>query len=414
MEWSAQNSHPRQVSFCSSHQLKPDARKLRLRKPLWSILPRTVIRSPESFSANCFQMLVLEKIPKVSLLVISHLSRHSWSRILSFREVFLVPFLPLSNRIVHANSKLLRKYWADLLSELFGIRARCLKHPRWSVWCLCYSFFQHSTTQCTDTLDFWMTGIFESFHHLSGCSVPFSFRCFMKSSIPLLFVSRTEERPLSLRESLRVRLDFFWIRKTNSIVSLSCPIDVVEHWHEDDSVCELFKFNVSLSKIILDFSEESAMTKIPGECSTRIQLVLIDSQQFCVRSGHFEFFHLTFPSYNCISVIKHLHQTQHGICAYTHFCLCPLDHLITRQCRSRPWDVLSIVCTFRISSGCSNSVGNWINSEFRRSSSSCRLPSSPNNLVQDERLLSLTNTWTFSISTHWSLMLQVQMLSTLL
>ena len=41
-----------------------------------------VIRSPECFPANCFQIPVLEKIPKVLLHVISHLSIHLWSQIL--------------------------------------------------------------------------------------------------------------------------------------------------------------------------------------------------------------------------------------------------------------------------------------------------------------------------------------------
>ena len=36
---------------------------------------------------------------------------------------FLVPFLPLSSRIVHTNSKLLRRYWADLQNEWFGTKA---------------------------------------------------------------------------------------------------------------------------------------------------------------------------------------------------------------------------------------------------------------------------------------------------
>ena len=57
-----------------------------------------VSRSPECFPANCFQILVLEKIPKVLLLVISHLPIHLWSRIL---PVSTVHFLPLSSRIVH-------------------------------------------------------------------------------------------------------------------------------------------------------------------------------------------------------------------------------------------------------------------------------------------------------------------------
>ena len=65
--------------------------------------------------------------------LISHLSIHLWSRILSFQVVFLVPFLPLSNRIVHTNLKLVRHHWADLQNEWFGTRALCLKHPHWSV-----------------------------------------------------------------------------------------------------------------------------------------------------------------------------------------------------------------------------------------------------------------------------------------
>ena len=62
---------------------------------------------------------------------------------------------------------------------------------------LLFFFYQDSTTQSTDTLENWMTGIFQSFHHLSGFGVPFSFRCVKKkSSITLLFVSRTEKRPV--------------------------------------------------------------------------------------------------------------------------------------------------------------------------------------------------------------------------
>ena len=57
------------------------------------------------------------------------------------------------------------------------------------------------------------------------------------------------------------------------------------------------------------------------------------------------------------------------------------------------------------------SVWFWICSEFPRSSCSCRLPNSPNNLVHVERVLSLTKT---SISAHLSLVLPLNMLSFLL
>ena len=72
--------------------MQPDARKLRLRIPLGIELSWAVIRSPECFSADCFQMQVLENIPKVLLLENSHLIIHLWSRILLFHDVFLVPF----------------------------------------------------------------------------------------------------------------------------------------------------------------------------------------------------------------------------------------------------------------------------------------------------------------------------------
>ena len=89
-----------------------------------------------------------------------------------------------------------------------------------------------------------MTCIFESPHHLSGFRIPFSFRKLLCFFIPLYFVSRTEKRPVSLQEYSRVFHDFFWIRNTNVIVSLLCPIDVVEYCHEDDPICKFFTFSV--------------------------------------------------------------------------------------------------------------------------------------------------------------------------
>ena len=141
MESTAQNRRPCQVWFCSSYQLRPDVQKLRVRNPLWIELSQTVVRSPECVSANCFQMQGSAKIPKGLLLENSHFIVHLCSRILSFQELFLVPFLPLSSRNLHNNSKLLRKYWADSHNEWFGTRGRCLKHPHWSVWCLCHFSF---------------------------------------------------------------------------------------------------------------------------------------------------------------------------------------------------------------------------------------------------------------------------------
>ena len=88
--------------------------------------------------------------------------------------------------------------------------------------------FQHSqdsTTQCTGSCEDWVTCFLESLYHLRRYWFPLSFRRVLCFSIRLLFISRTEERPVSLREFLRVCLVLFWIRNTN-LVSLLCPIKV--------------------------------------------------------------------------------------------------------------------------------------------------------------------------------------------
>ena len=77
-------------------------------------------------------------MPKVLLLVISHMLMNLWSRIL---VASLVPFLPLSSRTVHTKSKLLRKCWADSQNEGFRTRVLCLKYPHWRAWFLFLSTF---------------------------------------------------------------------------------------------------------------------------------------------------------------------------------------------------------------------------------------------------------------------------------
>ena len=63
-------------------------------------------------------------------------------------------------------------------------------------------------------------------------------------------VGKTSRNPMSLRESFRVRLDFFWIWNTIHFVSFSCPFDVVEHWHEENS---LSKFSGSMFRSCKSF-----------------------------------------------------------------------------------------------------------------------------------------------------------------
>ena len=55
-------------------------------------------------------------------------------------EVFL-KFHQTSDQTLHSRRQLVGRCWADLLSESFAIGVLCSKHPHWSVWSLCYSFF---------------------------------------------------------------------------------------------------------------------------------------------------------------------------------------------------------------------------------------------------------------------------------
>ena len=80
-----------------------------------------------------------------------------------------------------------------------------------------------------------MTSFFESFHHLCGCGISFPFRDTTESRIPFLFVSRTEECPVSSRESLRVILNLFGIGKhfLNCLsLSIRCHWTLTWRWFD--------------------------------------------------------------------------------------------------------------------------------------------------------------------------------------
>ena len=115
-----------------------------------------------------------------------------------------------------------------------------------------------------------------------------------------------------------------------------CPIDVVEHWHEDDSVCEFSDSMFHFRKSFRDLLKNLQWRKLWENTPLEFCCFSIDSQQLFVRRRHIEFFHLTFPSYNCIFPIIHFHQALYVIKADKHFCFCPLDHVIMRQHWSRP------------------------------------------------------------------------------
>ena len=96
---------------------------------------------------------------------------HTW--ILSFQDVFRVPFLPLSNRIVHTNSKLLRKYWAHLQNEWFGTRA----------------VFEASALKSMVSLLFFFSGFHDSKHWYSWILLwSFQVQCFVLANLFWIFL----------------------------------------------------------------------------------------------------------------------------------------------------------------------------------------------------------------------------------
>ena len=332
LQWLVQKLFFRNCCICSADTC---TRTMHLRKTLF----RTVVRSPECFPATGFPEPVLEKIPKSSHLVHSRFLVFLCSRILLCPEIFLVPFRLLSYRIAHTNSKLIREYWADSHNECFGTRVLWLKHPDWSVGFLFLSpYSQDSTTQCIGTCEDWATCFLDSLYHVRRYWIPASFRRVLCFSIPLLFISRTEERPVSLREVLRVCLDFFWIRNTSLIVSPLGPINIVEHWHEDDPICEFFRVKNPLLQVILDFLKNLQWRKSwetfhsnsiasPSIPSNSLQADTLNSSS-----------HLVFAFFWAHIFPRHSRESE-----YTRtFASVNLNHLIMRQCRSRPWGR----CTF--------------------------------------------------------------------
>ena len=110
------------------------------------------------------------------------------------QKFFLVPFRLLPHRIAHLTSrKLLRKYLADSenhnafgTNDLFETFVRMVSFP---------FFFRIPRLNALALV----TCFFESLYHLRCYWISLSFKRVLCFSIPLLLVSRTEERPASLR-----------------------------------------------------------------------------------------------------------------------------------------------------------------------------------------------------------------------
>ena len=205
--------------------------------------------------------------------------------------------------------RLLRRYWADLQSELFDVKVPCSKHPHWSVWCLCYSSFfffsefhdtKHWYSWTLDDLCLWIvppiwvaveshfpSSVYGRVPHHSGCpdssncsTIMLAVSCHFLSrsvdwfSIPLLFASKSKKCPVPLREfssrnSWFVRnlkyivLNFLFLSKSN----------ITEHRHEDDSIFKIFRFNICVLASLSGIFGGFPMTQVLWTHSTWTQSV---------------------------------------------------------------------------------------------------------------------------------------------
>ena len=132
--------------------------------------------------------------------------------------------------------------------------------------------FQNSTTLSTDALECWTTNFFESFHHLCGGRIPYCFRCTTESSKPFLFVCR----PRNV-QCPRENLDFFGIWNTLFWISFVCLFEIIEHWHEDDSIFKILRFKISILQVVLDLLKKFQWRKSWEKMLLELNRFSIDS-----------------------------------------------------------------------------------------------------------------------------------------
>ena len=214
---------------------------------------------------------------------------------------------------------------------------------------------QNSTTRCTGTCKDWVTCFLKSLYHLWSYGIPPSSTRVLWFSTSLLFVPRTEERPVSLRELLRESLDFYEVEIQISsfpllvqLISLSIEMKIIRSVNFSGSMfrfCKSFGISwrvcggVNLGKMF--HSKSIATPSIPSNNSRQ--------------EADKQFFHLTVPSCNCFILSPHL--PRHSAESEQTRTFASV-HLITWSWDSVDFvhegDVLSIGFTFRIYSECSN------------------------------------------------------------
>ena len=140
---------------------------------------------------------------------------------------------------------------------------------------------------------------------------------------------------LSLREFHRVILDFIGIR--TAILIILFPLNVIEHWHEDDSVLELFVLDVISLRVFLDLLKNRQWWKSWEVFHSNS----VASPSIPTASWYDEYFlkSLTWPVHLAVApeISFAFSDTKNGISVGTYVCLRPLDRLIIGQHWFRPW-----------------------------------------------------------------------------
>ena len=197
-----------------------------------------------------------------------------------------------------------------------------------------------------------------------------------------------------------------------------CVQSVVEHWHEDDPVRELCRFDVLFLQILLDLLENLQWRKSWENIPLEFSCFSINSYYIFVRKDTSWVRPLDLSILLLLlcfhSSVPHIERNLSGHALL----LLPtwlLDHetIPISSMREMTFQAVSH-SEFLQNVPISTSKWYWTNCQSPRSSCSCKPPGLPSNSAQDEWRLSSTRTWTFSMSTHLFFMLPSKKLSGLL
>ena len=244
-------------------------------------------------------------------------------------------------------------------SVSFGLWPSCPPQPETAQWILSWvtewmmrkksSVFEASAVKCT-------------------VSFPFTLpRIPRRKALTLLFhrifvPSLQRRNPISLQvcdcavsfrlqvqgESLRVLPDFFGIWDTFLFISISCPINVVEHRHGDDPSTKIFRFNVLASQITLHLLKNLQWCTSWENAPLELYWFSINTEKFLIDRKSVSWpFHLCFASEGSDNFPRHKTESKYTrTYDFVHLITCRRNnlHLIHEG------SVRSIAFTFRIPS----------------------------------------------------------------